>query len=49
MRPHVWVEPLQDGSLTFAAVDFETQKSVPMPAELKDKMIAYKTACEAGG
>ena len=35
-----------DGTLTFAAVDPDTQKSVPMPDELKARMTAYKAACE---
>ena len=35
-----------DGTLTFAAVDPATQKSVAMPDELKARMTAYKAACE---
>ncbi len=38
-----------DGTLTFAAVDPATEKSVPMPDELKDRMAAYKAACEGSG
>ncbi len=38
-----------DGTLSFAAVDPATQKSVPMPDELKDRMAAYKAACERRG
>ncbi len=38
-----------DGTLSFAAVDPATQKSVPMPDELKDRMTAYKAACEGRG
>jgi 4-hydroxybenzoyl-CoA thioesterase len=38
-----------DGTLTFAAVDPEIEKSVPMPQELKDRMAAYKAACEGRG
>ena len=35
-----------DGTLTFAAVDFATAKSVPMPDELKQRFAAYMAACE---
>ena len=35
-----------DGTITFASVDFDTAKSVPMPDDIRDRMIAYKTACE---
>jgi acyl-CoA thioesterase FadM len=38
-----------DGTLIMAAVDPATAKSVPMPDELKQKMIAYKAACDAAG
>jgi acyl-CoA thioesterase FadM len=38
-----------DGEVTFAAVDFTTAKSVPMPEEIKQRFAAYKAACEGAG
>ncbi len=38
-----------DGAVTFAAVDFATAKSVPMPDEIKQRFAAYKAACEGMG
>ncbi len=38
-----------DGTVTFAAVDPATAKSVPMPDEIKKRFAAYKAACEGTG
>ncbi len=35
-----------DGTLTFAAIDPETEKSVAMPDILKERLEAYNAACE---
>ncbi len=38
-----------DGTVTFAAVDPATAKSVPMPDEIRERFAAYKAACEGEG
>ena len=38
-----------DGTVTFAAVDPATAKSVPMPDEIKERFAAYVAACEGRG